>query len=409
MVESTNNATKPHTQLPANQTLAEEENKDGSSPLTMYGSKEDFAEAIRGKLAEVHMNALETGLLDKFLTTPETSVQSIADLLKKVESKLELQGNRYQLKRLRRVLALFDKHEFWDTQPVQRSYEMVAADVMNGPVEQKKIEDIPAEPYNLPANYNWCSVDLTDAGQAKEVYDLLEGHYVEDDGGKFRFDYSIPFLRWALNPPGYKPDWIIGVRGGKKNSLFGFITGIPVSMNVNGKKVQMAEINFLCVHKQLRSYRLAPVLIKEITRRVNRCDIWQAIYTAGVTLPTPVGAPVYWHRNLNPQKLVEVEFAYKPANMTQGRYNKNHRLPELPSLPGLRMMEEKDVPHVTELLKNHQEKFYKLFLELNDEEIAHFLLPKEGVISTYVVEDKDGSITDFTSYYSLPSSILGHP
>ena len=187
---------------------------------------------------------------------------------------------------------------------------------MNEAIEQKSVADIPEEPYQLPANYEWCSLDLHDDVQVKEVYDLLEGHYVEDDGGKFRFDYSIPFLRWALLPPGYKQDWIVGVRGGKKKTLFGFITGIPVTMNVLGKSVTMAEINFLCVHKQLRSVRLAPVLIKEITRRVNRCDIWQAIYTAGVTLPTPVSAPVYWHRNINPQKLCDVGFAFKPSGMT---------------------------------------------------------------------------------------------
>ena len=35
-----------------------------------------------------------------------------------------------------------------------------------------------------------------------------------------------------------------------------------------------AEINFLCVHKTLRAKRLAPVLIKEVTRRVNRCNMW---------------------------------------------------------------------------------------------------------------------------------------
>jgi len=50
-----------------------------------------------------------------------------------------------------------------------------------------------------------------------------------------------------------------------------------------------AEINFLCVHKKLRSKRLTPVLIKEVTRRVNLQNIWQAIYTAGVVLPTPFG------------------------------------------------------------------------------------------------------------------------
>jgi glycylpeptide N-tetradecanoyltransferase len=51
----------------------------------------------------------------------------------------------------------------------------------------------------------------------------------------------------------------------------------------------MVEINFLCAHKKLRSKRLAPVLIKEITRRVNLTGIFQAAYTAGVALPTPIG------------------------------------------------------------------------------------------------------------------------
>lgn len=50
----------------------------------------------------------------------------------------------------------------------------------------------------------------------------------------------------------------------------------------------MVEINFLCVHKKLRSKRLTPVLIKEVTRRVNRENIFQAVYTAGVLLPKPI-------------------------------------------------------------------------------------------------------------------------
>lgn len=99
-------------------------------------------------------------------------------------------------------------------------------------------------------------------------------NYVEDDDAMFRFDYSIQFLQWALLPPDQKADWLVGVRGGKKNRLYGFISGIPVKMFVNGKEVTMAEINFLCVHKELRAKKLAPLLIKEITRRVNMCDIW---------------------------------------------------------------------------------------------------------------------------------------
>lgn len=56
---------------------------------------------------------------------------------------------------------------------------------------------------------------------------------------------------------------------------------------------RMVEINFLCVHKKLRSKRVAPVLIREITRRVNLEGIFQAVYTAGVVLPKPVSTCRY--------------------------------------------------------------------------------------------------------------------
>ena len=55
----------------------------------------------------------------------------------------------------------------------------------------------------------------------------------------------------------------------------------------------LVEINFLCVHKRLRSKRVAPVLIKEITRRVNLEGIFQAVYTAGVLLPKPIAVCRY--------------------------------------------------------------------------------------------------------------------
>jgi len=55
----------------------------------------------------------------------------------------------------------------------------------------------------------------------------------------------------------------------------------------------LVEINFLCVHKKLRSKRLAPVLIKEVTRRIHLQGIFQALYTAGVHLPKPISVCRY--------------------------------------------------------------------------------------------------------------------
>ena len=105
----------------------------------------------------------------------------------------------------------------------------------------------------------------------------------------FRFNYSPEFLQWALKPPNWKKDWHCGLRVEKTNKLVGFISGVPASVRIKEKVVRMVEINFLCVIKVLRSKRMAPVLIREITRRVHLHGIFQAVYTAGVYLPKPVG------------------------------------------------------------------------------------------------------------------------
>jgi hypothetical protein len=50
--------------------------------------------------------------------------------------------------------------------------------------------------------FEWDAVDMTDAKQNTEVYELLRDNYVEDDGAMFRFEYAKEFLAWALLAPG---------------------------------------------------------------------------------------------------------------------------------------------------------------------------------------------------------------
>ena len=170
---------------------------------------------------------------------------------------------------------MYDTHDFWQSQPVPKVDDNVGDEAYDNAIDDPKtVDDIDADPLPIPAGFSWANVNIADDEECKEVYDLLTQNYVEDDDNMFRFDYSVKFLQWALLAPGYKDDWLFGVRGGKKNKLFGFISAIPVHMNINGKKLEMAEVNFLCVHKSLRDKRLAPTLIKEVTRRVNRCNIW---------------------------------------------------------------------------------------------------------------------------------------
>lgn len=171
----------------------------------------------------------------------------------------------------------------------------------------------------------------------------------------------------------------------------------------------MAEINFLCVHKRLRDKRLAPVLIKEITRRVHLENMWQAVYTAGKVLPKPIASCRYYHRSLNPKKLIDVGFSHLAPRMTMQRTLKLYKLPDAPSSKLLRPMESKDVPSATKLLNNYLSK-YSVHCVFDEHEVSHWFLPIKGVMNTYVVEDpKTHTITDLASFYTLPSSILNHP
>ena len=73
----------------------------------------------------------------------------------------------------------------------------------------------------------------------------------------------------------------------------------------------------------------------------------------------------------------------------------------------LRKMREEDVPAVTVLLNNYLQARCKLFQVFTESEIHHLLLPRKDVVESYVLEGAAG-VTDFLSFYHLPSSIMKH-
>uniref|UniRef100_H3DLY1 Glycylpeptide N-tetradecanoyltransferase n=1 Tax=Tetraodon nigroviridis TaxID=99883 RepID=H3DLY1_TETNG len=341
---------------------------------------------------------------------PTLPIQKLQDIQRAMEL-LSCQGPAKSIDE-----AAKHKYQFWDTQPVPKLNEVVTS---HGPIEADK-ENIRQEPYSLPQGFMWDTLDLGSAEVLKELYTLLNENYVEDDDNMFRFDYSPNFLKWALRPPGWLPQWHCGVRVSSNKKLVGFISAIPADVRIYDTVKRMVEINFLCVHKKLRSKRVAPVLIREITRRVNLEGIFQAVYTAGVVLPKPVSTCRYWHRSLNPRKLVEVKFSHLSRNMTLQRTMKLYRLPDSTKTPGLRPMERRDIRQVTELLEKYLKRF-QLAPSMTEEEVSHWFLPQDNIIDTYVVEvaglhpnpprleGAGGLLTDFASFYTLPSTVMHHP
>lgn len=300
------------------------------------------------------------------------------------------------------------QYAFWNTQPVPKIDEEIT-DTTNEPIEaDKTLAELRQDPYTLPAGFQWDTLNIDDPLVLKELYTLLNENYVEDDDNMFRFDYSPEFLQWALKPPGWVREWHTGVRVTSKNKkLVGFISAVPAHIKIYNKVQQMVEINFLCVHKKLRAKRVAPVLIREITRRVNVRGIFQAVYTAGVVLPKPVASCRYWHRSLNPRKLIDVKFSHLSRNMTMQRTLKLYKLPDEPKTSGFRVMKKSDIQNVYTLLKQYLDTF-DLAPVFSLEEFTHWFSPQPGIVDSYVVET-EGKVTDFVSFYTLPSTVMHHP
>jgi len=136
--------------------------------------------------------------------------------------------------------------------------------------------------------------------------------------------------------------------------------------------------------------------------------LFQAVYTAGVTVPTPVASCQYWHRSLNPKKLIEVKFSHLKRGITMNSAIKLYRLPNETATAGLRPLRREDCPQARALLASYLTKF-RLFMRFDEAEFEHWFLPRPGVLSAYVVEDATShAITDLVSFYHLPSTILQH-
>lgn len=285
-------------------------------------------------------------------------------------------------------------HRFWNNPLVPQKN---ISESNYGIVSNVSIEDFSSQPLKLPPGFEWTTLDVNDQSQLKEMQDMLHENYVKDN--KFSLFYSKELIQWLLTPPGYIKEWHIGVRTSNNGLLVGIITGVPVTLIIEGAEVKSVQINFLCVHSKLRGKRMTPILIREITRLVGRTgDYHAACHTSGTLLPNSVGWAQYHHRLLNVRKLVETGFHNQKITLSMA--NKLYSVPSQVSIQGLRLLRSEDIQQAVGLLSQHLSKF-AISQKMSLTEAQHLLLPREGVVYTYVTP----TVKDLVSFYILPSSV----
>lgn len=294
-------------------------------------------------------------------------------------------------------------HKFWKDQPVIQDNDNQELKI------SKEIQNLTASPnpLNLSKDFEWYELDLNNENDLDNLYQLLANHYLEEEDEIYRAVYSKNLLKWALMSPNYKSWWHIGIRVKTNKKLVAFISAIPSNISIHDEIKKMVIIDFLCVHKKLRSKRLAPVLIKEITRRAVLEGYVQAIYTSGKYYQKELSKMCYFHRTINVQKMIDIEFQSLKPKMTMKLTKRLYALPEQPTL-NIRPLEEKDIPKVFSLFQSYisQFKVYPIFTEA---EFQHWFLPKDkDILYCYVVLNENNQITDMFSFFCLPSNVLKH-
>lgn len=253
----------------------------------------------------------------------------------------------------------------------------------------------------LPSNFYWMNLNVNDYETLKVIYNFLKMYYVEDKNNMYRLEYSMDFLKWILNAHGTHSELIVGLvyKNPEQNMLLvGFISGTIIDLVINGMKNKFMEINLLCVHKDMRSKGIAPLLIKEITRRSVIFGIQTAIYTIGKKVTKPFAITHYNNIFLNIEKLKQCKFINENYTKPLTLYHINN----VKDTYIIRKIEERDIPQLKVLINKFMKK-YKVHQHFNDKELRYLFC--NDIISANVIEDK-GIIIGMYSIYSLSSSIL---
>jgi len=120
--------------------------------------------------------------------------------------------------------------------------------------------------------------------------------------------------------------------------------------------------------------------------------------------PTPYVELRDAYRYLNIDKLCDVGYinlgktVHTASRDDVAKFYKMPKKDKISIVGKMRLMEEKDVKEVLRLY-NLKNKDMKCYIEFSKKEIAWFMLPKDGITYTYVVEDpkKSTTLTDFVN------------
>lgn len=293
-------------------------------------------------------------------------------------------------------------HPFWDKQPVGLcdKTKFIPGTITS----HQKPDEIPDHPADTPSKISWRNISTSDE-QLNLVSSFLNENYVEDRESQFRLQYSAEFLSWFISQG--KTGWSFALQH-EEDGIIGFVSAVSRKVSIINSEKEIAEVNLLCVHKNHRNENLAPLLIQEVTRRINKDNIFVAIYTCGTKLPQePFHTSRYFHKLLNVQRLNDAKFTQFPDTKSAIASCQHKKTPSrvklLNHMDVLRPMTFEDITIVEKMFSAQSPVVLR---EIVDREKLEKMMSSGDIVQCYVVERIDlvcrtRSIVGFMSTYDL--------
>lgn len=221
-----------------------------------------------------------------------------------------------------------------------------------------------------------------------------------------------------MGGPKWKKDLAVGIayRSAPESVpfLIGCIVGIPMTAVLRGEKREILVTDLLCVAPRFRKRHMATKLIGELDRRGRALGFTGAIGTRGDGHHGYASTREYNVRPLNFIRASKLGYWRKKPGVPFSTYVKLYSLKKLDESLGtggiLRAMEKKDVPAICDMLNGYLKR-YELAPYFSPEDCEHMLLPRDGIISSYLSEDgfiswrrvvtEDGLVSAYV-YYAAP-------
>ena len=236
-----------------------------------------------------------------------------------------------------------------------------------GPIEPLP-EHVRQEPYSLPQGFQWATLSMNDCGEVVKFINKHDNVIINNS-----------FLDFFTMHPNTKDEWQFGIRT-TNGKLVAVVLANPVCISIGGVSITSIYPR-MTYNMKYNDKRIWYMLIKELMRRVNLCNINHLVMVFNnLSVLKPLFTICMWRYIFD--------------------HPKNSQLPSSPRTPGWRKMTSEDVPSALALINKWSSQFEIRQVFTSEEEFAHYYLcptiPNYAVF-TYAVENEANTITDLVS------------